>query len=43
MLVGDHAAERMEMSGDFVKLVLEAIHSESVRQQMVIMERAKSI
>jgi chorismate mutase len=33
--------ERMEMSGDFIKQVLEAIHSESVRQQMVIMERAK--
>ena len=35
--------ERMEMSGDFIKQVLEAIHSESVRQQMVIMERAKSM
>ena len=34
--------ERMEMSGDFIKQVLEAIHSESVRQQMVIMERAKA-
>lgn len=33
--------QRMEMSGDFIKQVLEAIHSESVRQQMVIMERAK--
>ncbi|MEA4916756.1 bifunctional 3-deoxy-7-phosphoheptulonate synthase/chorismate mutase type II [Proteiniphilum sp.] len=33
--------ERMEMAGDFIKQVLEAIHSESVRQQMVIMERAK--
>jgi chorismate mutase len=33
--------ERMEMSGDFIKQVLEAIHSESVRQQMVIMERGK--
>lgn len=33
--------ERMEMSGDFIKQVLEAIHSESVRQQMVVMERAK--
>lgn len=33
--------QRMEMSGDFVKQVLEAIHAESVRQQMVIMEREK--
>lgn len=33
--------QRMEMSGDFIKQVLEAIHSESVRQQMVVMERAK--
>ncbi|NLJ01588.1 MAG: bifunctional 3-deoxy-7-phosphoheptulonate synthase/chorismate mutase type II, partial [Bacteroidales bacterium] len=33
--------ERMDMSGDFVKKVLEAIHSESVRQQMVVMEKAK--
>ncbi len=33
--------ERMNMSGDFVKLVLEAIHSESIRQQMVVMEEAK--
>lgn len=33
--------QRMEMSGDFIKKVLEAIHAESVRQQMVIMERAK--
>lgn len=33
--------ERMDMSGDFVKRVLEAIHSESVRQQMVVMEKAK--
>ncbi|SFS81337.1 3-deoxy-D-arabinoheptulosonate-7-phosphate synthase [Porphyromonadaceae bacterium NLAE-zl-C104] len=42
-ILTDRAAqgERMEMSGDFVKKVLEAIHSESVRQQMVIMERAK--
>jgi chorismate mutase len=32
----------MEMSGDFIKKVLEAIHSESVRQQMVVMERAKN-
>lgn len=35
--------ERMEMSGDFIKQVLEAIHSESVRQQMVIMERTKKM
>ena len=35
--------ERMEMSGDFIKKVLEAIHSESVRQQMVVMERAKKV
>ncbi len=43
-ILTDRAAqgERMEMSGDFVKKVLEAIHSESVRQQMVIMERVKS-
>lgn len=33
--------ERMEMSADFIKKVLEAIHSESIRQQMVVMERAK--
>lgn len=33
--------ERMDMSGSFIKLVLEAIHSESVRQQMVVMEKAK--
>lgn len=33
--------QRMEMSGDFIKKVLEAIHSESVRQQMVVMERGK--
>ena len=31
----------MEMSGEFIKKVLEAIHSESVRQQMVVMEREK--
>jgi len=36
-----YQGERMEMSGDFIKQVLEAIHSESVRQQMVIMEREK--
>jgi chorismate mutase len=34
--------QRMEMSGDFVRRVLEAIHSESVRQQMLIMERQKT-
>ncbi len=33
--------ERMDMSSDFVKRVLEVIHSESVRQQMVVMEEAK--
>ena len=37
-----YQGERMEMSGDFIKKVLEAIHSESVRQQMVIMEREKN-
>lgn len=37
-----YQGERMEMSGGFVKKVLEAIHSESVRQQMVVMEREKS-
>jgi chorismate mutase len=36
-----YQGERMEMSGEFVKQVLESIHSESVRQQMVIMEREK--
>lgn len=36
-----YQGERMEMSGAFVKKVLEAIHSESVRQQMVVMEKAK--
>ena len=30
-------AEKMDMSGRFAKKVLEAIHEESVRQQMVIM------
>lgn len=42
-ILNDRAAqgERMDMSGDFVKQILEAIHSESVRQQMVIMEKAK--
>jgi len=37
-----YQGELMEMSGDFIKKVLEAIHSESVRQQMVVMERAKN-
>lgn len=36
-----YQGERMEMSGDFVKKVLEAIHAESVRQQMEVMEKAK--
>lgn len=36
-----YQGERMEMAGNFVKKVLEAIHSESVRQQMVVMEKAK--
>ena len=31
----------MEMSGYFIKKVLESIHSESVRQQMEVMEREK--
>lgn len=34
-------AERMDMSGDFIKHILEAIHAESVRQQMVVMENGK--
>lgn len=34
-------AERMDMSGEFMKKVLENIHEESVRQQLVIMEKAK--
>ena len=40
-ILNDRAAqgERMDMSGEFVKQVLEAIHSESVRQQMVVMEK----
>ncbi len=33
--------ERLDMSGDFIKRMLEAIHSESIRQQMVVMEEAK--
>ena len=42
-ILNDRAAqgERMDMSGDFVKQVLEAIHSESVRQQFEVMEKAK--
>jgi len=36
-----YQGERMEMSGDFIKKVLEAIHAESVRQQMLVMERVK--
>ncbi len=36
-----YQGERMEMSGEFIKKVLEAIHSESIRQQMMIMEREK--
>ena len=34
--------EQMDMSASFVKKVLEAIHSESVRQQIVIMNNAKN-
>lgn len=34
-------AEGMDMSGDFALKVLEAIHTESVRQQFVVMENAK--
>lgn len=37
-----YQGERMEMSGEFIKKVLEAIHSESVRQQMVVMGREKN-
>jgi chorismate mutase len=33
--------ENMDMSGEFIKQVLESIHSESVRQQMVVMEKNK--
>ncbi|MGI6574126.1 MAG: chorismate mutase [Fermentimonas sp.] len=33
--------EQMDMSANFVKKVLEAIHSESVRQQIVIMNNSK--
>lgn len=32
-------AEEMDMSGDFAKKFLESIHEESVRQQMVIMNK----
>lgn len=31
-------AEKMDMSGDFMKTVLIAIHEESIRQQMMIMK-----
>ncbi|MDR0332977.1 MAG: bifunctional 3-deoxy-7-phosphoheptulonate synthase/chorismate mutase type II [Dysgonamonadaceae bacterium] len=34
-------AKSMDMSGEFIKQVLESIHSESVRQQMVVMEKNK--
>lgn len=34
-------AEGMDMSGDFALKVLEAIHTESVRQQFEVMENAK--
>lgn len=42
-ILNDRAAqgESMEMSGNFVKQVLEAIHAESVRQQFVVMEKEK--
>lgn len=33
--------EKMDMSGEFVKKVLEAVHEESVRQQLVVMAKAK--
>ena len=36
-------AERMDMSVEFMKQVLESIHSESVRQQMVVMEGGKNL
>lgn len=32
-------AEELEMSGEFMKIVMEAIHEESVRQQIEIMNR----
>ena len=31
-------AEKMDMAGSFAKKFLEAVHEESVRQQMVIMQ-----
>ena len=34
-------AEKMEMAGEFALKILEAIHTESVRQQFEVMERAK--
>lgn len=34
-------AEKMDMSGDFARKVLEAIHTESVRQQFEVMEKVK--
>lgn len=34
-------AVKLDMSGDFAKKVLEAIHEESVRQQLVIMDQVK--
>ena len=34
-------AETMGMSGEFAMKILEAIHTESVRQQFVVMENAK--
>ncbi len=32
-------AEQMEMSGDFMKVVLESIHEESIRQQIAIINK----
>lgn len=34
-------AETMDMSGEFARKILEAIHTESVRQQFTVMEKAK--
>ena len=34
-------AEKMDMSGDFARKILEAIHTESVRQQFEVMEKTK--
>ena len=34
-------AEQMDLSSEFMKQILESIHSESIRQQMLIMEREK--